>query len=37
MYEARKDLYADFCDEAASNNADPARGLAQIKEILEKT
>lgn len=26
LYEARKDLYADFCDEAASNNADPARG-----------
>ena len=37
LYEARKDLYADFCDEAASNNADPARGLAQIKEILEKS
>ena len=37
LYEARKDLYADFCDEAASNNADPAWGLAQIKEILEKT
>ena len=36
LYEARKDLYADFCDEAASNNADPAQGLAQIKEILEK-
>lgn len=35
LYEARKNLYADFCDEIVSNNADPARGLAQIREILE--
>lgn len=35
LYEARKNLYADFCDESVSNNAGPARGLAQIREILE--
>ncbi len=34
LYQARKALYADFCDQTVSNNADPAQGLARIKEIL---